>query len=549
MLSLQSRDLRTPFSSFYQAPPPFLSTLKQLKPAACPNVFGYYNPKSIGYSRRLGGDYLNMGKGTQGDFTNYFAKSPGGRQASPQAKASSSKARTSSSSSSRSGSSADSSKKPKSSSSIKDALTAKTNAKSPRHAIAAAPLVHKSTKYDDYEPDSDGDDASSSSSGSGGLDSPGSYASSNSSLTSIPGHVLRERILEQRRQELVDEVMVRFYAFFSPWLEANFGIEATAAARRGNTKRPRRDSGTHRRGPRFACPFFKHDQKRYGKVRTCCGPGWDADDIHRLKEHLERKHSPPEYMCNRCLVDFKKEEALAKHQRSKVACQTRERKHGDVHLTREQMKKLKARFGAGLTARQKWERIYAIVFPGAEIPKDPYYAGGLTPVQQFGEFIRSELPSAIRRNAEADKSLQEFERIFLDNFTTYLSKAISVVSKQFQELQQQQQPEETPAIKARSMASSRCPPSPSTESSGSLPSPGALHSSLPEDFPDFSAATAAADGPISQSLMSVQQPVDPSIGPLFDQLLSGYSAGGFPDGQFQAYAAWDPSGASFPSYP
>lgn len=138
MLSLQSRDLRNPFSTFYLAPPPFLSTLKQLKPAACPSTFKNYNPKSIGFSRRLGGDYLNMGKGSQGDFTNYFAKSPGGRQASPQAKASGSvccpgisfaevavynansqvsttqKARTSSSSSSRSGSSVDSGGKPKS---------------------------------------------------------------------------------------------------------------------------------------------------------------------------------------------------------------------------------------------------------------------------------------------------------------------------------------------------------------------------------------------------------------------------------------------------
>lgn len=138
--------------------------------------------------------------------------------------------------------------------------------------------------------------------------------------------------------------------------------------------------------------------------------------------------------------------------------------------------------------------------------------------------------------------------MFMGNFNTYVANAISAVSKQFQEQQQQQQPAETPAIKARSTASSPCPPSPSTESIGSLPSPGPLHPSLSEDFSDFSAAAAAADDPISQGFMSMQ-PVDPSIGPLFDQLLPGYSGGGFPDGQFQGYATWIPPDASFPSYP
>jgi hypothetical protein len=34
-------------------------------------------------------------------------------------------------------------------------------------------------------------------------------------------------------------------------------------------------------GPRFACPFFKHDPQRYISCRTCAGPGWPT--IHRLK--------------------------------------------------------------------------------------------------------------------------------------------------------------------------------------------------------------------------------------------------------------------------
>ncbi len=32
---------------------------------------------------------------------------------------------------------------------------------------------------------------------------------------------------------------------------------------------------------RFACPFCKHDPKKYKNVKTCCGPGWP--DVHRVK--------------------------------------------------------------------------------------------------------------------------------------------------------------------------------------------------------------------------------------------------------------------------
>lgn len=34
-------------------------------------------------------------------------------------------------------------------------------------------------------------------------------------------------------------------------------------------------------GPRFACPFFKHDPGRYRSRRTCPGPGWPT--VHRMK--------------------------------------------------------------------------------------------------------------------------------------------------------------------------------------------------------------------------------------------------------------------------
>jgi hypothetical protein len=32
---------------------------------------------------------------------------------------------------------------------------------------------------------------------------------------------------------------------------------------------------------RFACPYFKHDPKEFGKRGACSGPGWES--VHRLK--------------------------------------------------------------------------------------------------------------------------------------------------------------------------------------------------------------------------------------------------------------------------
>jgi hypothetical protein len=148
--------------------------------------------------------------------------------------------------------------------------------------------------------------------------------------------------MERKKRELADRIMARFFTYFSPWLEKNFGVEcyddddddggggassgvggggacrtgSTSGAggsrnasgskkrqqrddsddggddgcasedddgnrRRRNNKRVRRDSGTRRHALRFACPFYKYDKKRYAKHRTCCGPGWI--DIHRVK--------------------------------------------------------------------------------------------------------------------------------------------------------------------------------------------------------------------------------------------------------------------------
>ena len=54
------------------------------------------------------------------------------------------------------------------------------------------------------------------------------------------------------------------------------GSGSGGGGRNGN-KRARRSSDDKR----FACPYFKHNQKKYTTERTCCGPGWI--DVHRVK--------------------------------------------------------------------------------------------------------------------------------------------------------------------------------------------------------------------------------------------------------------------------
>lgn len=46
-------------------------------------------------------------------------------------------------------------------------------------------------------------------------------------------------------------------------------------------------------GAKLACPFFKHNPRKYKNQRPCCGPGWDH--VHRIKYAAfppEREHWP-----------------------------------------------------------------------------------------------------------------------------------------------------------------------------------------------------------------------------------------------------------------
>ncbi|POS80000.1 hypothetical protein DHEL01_v201606 [Diaporthe helianthi] len=58
---------------------------------------------------------------------------------------------------------------------------------------------------------------------------------------------------------------------------------------------------------RLACPFFKRNPHRYKDQGKCVGPGWLT--VHRLKEHLYRRHMLPIY-CYRCREIFPNDRLL-----------------------------------------------------------------------------------------------------------------------------------------------------------------------------------------------------------------------------------------------
>ncbi|KAK1523793.1 uncharacterized protein CCOS01_08880 [Colletotrichum costaricense] len=159
-------------------------------------------------------------------------------------------------------------------------------------------------------------------------------------------------------------------------------------------------------GVKLACPFFKHNPRKYKSQRPCCGPGWDQ--VHRIKEHIYRKHSLPKFSCPRCSQSFETQLALQAHARSLDACDVREPEVLDG-ITQDQEKKLRSRKKTSvkeLTEAEKWIQVYRILFPDVrerEIPS-PYHnaedaeknLGG------FEDYLRRELPPLVRRQLEKE---------------------------------------------------------------------------------------------------------------------------------------------------
>lgn len=126
----------------------------------------------------------------------------------------------------------------------------------------------------------------------------------------------------------------------------------------------------------FACPFFKKKGPKYPSMKDwkCClgsGPGWT---IHRLKEHLYRKHAS-QYQCPRCLVEFDDNTDPHEHQRCTIPCLIQppdQLKMGRIDA--QQVIRLKKK-SPRLSDEEKWNEMYRIVFrldSTAKLPSPDY---------------------------------------------------------------------------------------------------------------------------------------------------------------------------------
>ncbi|KAK4196070.1 hypothetical protein QBC40DRAFT_13385 [Triangularia verruculosa] len=171
-------------------------------------------------------------------------------------------------------------------------------------------------------------------------------------------------------------------------------------------------------GRRFACPFFKHNVAKYKHIKTCCGPGWK--DVHRVKEHLYRRHSAKN-SCARCFEQFEDEAALKAHQRSEEPCKLEKNNIPDV-ITEDKEKLLHLRAKAGCSEEDKWQEMYRIIFPNEKIPS-PYYddsdgadsekdsGSSSRDWEEFKKFAKQEVPKLVKPLLQQyiDQYFQDFD--------------------------------------------------------------------------------------------------------------------------------------------
>ncbi|KAH6974203.1 hypothetical protein BKA56DRAFT_675659 [Ilyonectria sp. MPI-CAGE-AT-0026] len=129
---------------------------------------------------------------------------------------------------------------------------------------------------------------------------------------------------------------------------------------------PMRSEADHER---FACPFLKHDPQKYGSEKSCLHH-WSS--VHRVKEHLYRRHQLPKSQCGRCQERFINESGLLNHQRQPEPCKA-EPKEPDW-ISQEQVNMLRNQRNRSASQEEKWRDMYKILFPEEEIAPNPYYA-------------------------------------------------------------------------------------------------------------------------------------------------------------------------------
>lgn len=276
------------------------------------------------------------------------------------------------------------------------------------------------------------------------------------SCSSSPSPGLLSR--EEQKRLLLDRLMEFFFAELArgsqtqsgkgPGYSARSGAKATAggsspkgASPRGGTpskgKRPASNDENEGSGNedneapkpkkvkseetevrRLACPFFKRNPHRYKDQGKCVGPGWLT--VHRLKEHLYRRHMLPIH-CYRCREVFPSDRLLQLHSRSEARCAVRDGATPGAQelegIDAAQERLLRSRRRTDKSEEDKWRDVFRICFP-ADAPDSvptpwfelPPACGGAGPaaspdaaesdIARYEEFLRRELPRRVRGELE-----------------------------------------------------------------------------------------------------------------------------------------------------
>jgi serine/threonine protein kinase len=122
---------------------------------------------------------------------------------------------------------------------------------------------------------------------------------------------------------------------------------------------------------RFSCPFHKYDPQTFGihdpRWRTCVGPGWTT--MHRVKEHIDRKHTVQSNTCSRCLTAFPGPLELSQHQKADTPCKVN---HENKFLVTDAQRALMRKRPRGRSEVGAWNDMYRIIFGLSESDAVPW---------------------------------------------------------------------------------------------------------------------------------------------------------------------------------
>ncbi|KAF8859289.1 hypothetical protein BDZ45DRAFT_725399 [Acephala macrosclerotiorum] len=175
-------------------------------------------------------------------------------------------------------------------------------------------------------------------------------------------------------------------------------------------KRPRTAHSLHEPADsdaKFACPYRKHDPRKY------CVPNWGPcaltplQTVARLKAHLYRYHRI--HQCPRCKGIFDSEEDLDAHVEATEGCEAKPDRQVEG-VTGRMMERLRSRKKTypGQTEADRWREVYQLLFPSEEVPS-PYFEhirdhddndirqSKTQEVEKYEDYLRQELPKFFKR--------------------------------------------------------------------------------------------------------------------------------------------------------